>query len=289
MSCAETPVTFTCQGEQLVGMLAEPAAGSRRSGLGVLIVVGGPQYRVGSHRQFVQLARRLTDEGHVALRFDVRGMGDSSGAQRAFTDLDDDIDAALLALTTTVNGLRSIVLWGLCDGASASLLYLSSRNENRVAGVCLLNPWVRSAQSLARTHVQHYYLRRITDASFWRKVLGGGIGLRALAELVSNIRTARGRAASTPDAPFQARMAAGLERFGGPVLVLLSENDHTAQEFKLYVETDALWRRACAKLDFRQQDLAEADHTLSAAAARKSAEATMLAWLRELQPMTSTR
>jgi len=46
---------------------------------GVLIVVGGPQYRVGSHRQFVMLARFLADHGVPCMRFDYRGMGDVSG------------------------------------------------------------------------------------------------------------------------------------------------------------------------------------------------------------------
>ncbi len=49
--------------------------------LGVLIVVGGPQYRVGSHRQFVLLARALAARGFAAMRFDCTGMGDSDGAR----------------------------------------------------------------------------------------------------------------------------------------------------------------------------------------------------------------
>ena len=42
----------------------------------VLVVVGGPQVRAGSHRHFVQLARHLATHGHAVMRFDVRGMGD---------------------------------------------------------------------------------------------------------------------------------------------------------------------------------------------------------------------
>src|SRR5690349_24048098 len=51
---------------------------------GVLLVVGGPQYRVGSHRQFALLCRRLAGRGVPALRFDYRGMGDADGAARTF-------------------------------------------------------------------------------------------------------------------------------------------------------------------------------------------------------------
>jgi alpha/beta superfamily hydrolase len=48
----------------------------------VLVIVGGPQYRAGSHRQFTLLARSLAEQGFAVLRFDYRGMGDSTGAMR---------------------------------------------------------------------------------------------------------------------------------------------------------------------------------------------------------------
>ena len=59
---------FDCDGDALLGVLARPA---EPSAVGVVIVVGGPQYRVGSHRHFVLLARRLATAGHPTLRFDV--------------------------------------------------------------------------------------------------------------------------------------------------------------------------------------------------------------------------
>src|SRR5262245_37346209 len=49
-------VQFDCEGQRLFGILSQPASPGRR---GVLIVVGGPQYRAGSHRQFTLLARDL--------------------------------------------------------------------------------------------------------------------------------------------------------------------------------------------------------------------------------------
>lgn len=52
--------------------------------LGLLMVVGGPQYRVGSHRQFVLLARDLAAAGIPVFPFDYRGMGDSTGQARDF-------------------------------------------------------------------------------------------------------------------------------------------------------------------------------------------------------------
>ncbi len=83
MNFAERPVLFECEGEQLVGVIALPEL---RRAIAVLVVVGGPQYRAGSHRQFVLLARRLAAAGFPVLRFDYRGMGDSTGAARTFEE-----------------------------------------------------------------------------------------------------------------------------------------------------------------------------------------------------------
>ncbi len=45
MSVKEVPFVFECQGESLVGILHQP---EEAAPIGVLVVVGGPQYRVGS-------------------------------------------------------------------------------------------------------------------------------------------------------------------------------------------------------------------------------------------------
>src|SRR5262245_60307703 len=69
----ERAVVFGCEGEELLGVLHEPAsdgATGTPASTGVIIVVGGPQYRVGSHRQFVLMARELARRGHAVLRFD---------------------------------------------------------------------------------------------------------------------------------------------------------------------------------------------------------------------------
>ena len=74
MNYAEQALVFDCAGERMLGIVAIPEAAQAT---GVLILVGGPQYRVGSHRQFLLLARRLATDGIAAMRFDFRGMGDS--------------------------------------------------------------------------------------------------------------------------------------------------------------------------------------------------------------------
>ena len=81
MNYTEEAVTFPCEGQALVGVLAKPES---PQDIGVVVIVGGPQYRAGSHRQFVLLSRALAVAGFAVLRFDYRGMGDSEGEQRDF-------------------------------------------------------------------------------------------------------------------------------------------------------------------------------------------------------------
>jgi exosortase A-associated hydrolase 1 len=130
MPYEERALGFPCGDDTLVGIATVPAA---PSGRGVLIVVGGPQYRVGSHRQFPLLARHLAAHGIAAMRFDYRGMGDSDGEERDFESIREDIRAALDAFTEAVPGMRDIVLWGLCDGASAAAMYAP---DDACAGSC---------------------------------------------------------------------------------------------------------------------------------------------------------
>jgi exosortase A-associated hydrolase 1 len=274
----ERALTFACAGETLPGILA--GAGTNAD-CAVLIVVGGPQYRAGSHRQFVQLARRLAAAGWPSLRFDVRGMGDASGASRSFEALDDDIAAAIDALGTALPGVRRIVLWGLCDGASAALLYVQRRRDPRVAGLCLVNPWVRQAASLARVHVTHYYLRRIREREFWAKMMNARAAWTASAEFVRNLRlalsganTAGGRAAS-----FREQMAAGWRRHAGPLLLVTSGADLTAEEFLQCARSDPAWRGALSRPGLAHVAIDGADHTCSRAADRLALESSLLRWL----------
>lgn len=281
--CQEEAVVFACEGEHLLGILSRPAI-AQPSGCGVVIVVGGPQYRAGSHRQFVHWSRALAEAGHAVLRFDVRGMGDSTGAQRGFQALDADIGAAVDCLMERCAGLGGVVLGGLCDGASAALLYLQRQRDERVRGLVLLNPWVRSEQTLSRTYVRHYYLQRLADRSFWSRLLRGQIALQAARELIGHLAAAFGRrtpSTASPEAttPYPELMVAALRQQPRPVLLALSGNDYTAKEFLELAEVNPDWVGWLAAPHVRRLDLPEADHTLSQPEPRTRFEQASIAWL----------
>ena len=275
----ERALGFGCEGDALVGVLHEPAAPA--SDIGVVVVVGGPQYRAGSHRQFVLLARALAGAGFAVLRFDYRGMGDSRGAARDFEHASADIGAAIDALRAGAPAVRRVVLWGLCDGASAALLYLDETRDPRVQGLCLLNPWVRSQASLARTQVRHYYTRRLTQRAFWAKLLTGGVGSGAWRGLMDSLHAQR--AARVDDgASFQQRMARAWAAFEGNILLVLSGDDLTAKEFADTARTDAAWARALHHPQLHRHDLHEADHTFSHDPWRRSVNELTARWLQAL-------
>ena len=280
----EDSVVFVCEGEHLLGIVSHPPAGNSAATIGAVIVVGGPQYRAGSHRQFVQWARALAAAGTPTLRFDARGMGDSTGELRRFTELDADIGAAIQALRSACPQVDKVVLCGLCDGASAALLYLNERRDPRVGGLVLLNPWVRSEQTQARTMVKHYYLQRLLSRAFWAKLLRGHVAWNALRELAGHVRAAGpGKAAPAVEPAYQARMAAALKALDGPVLLLISEDDYTAKEFLEHAAGDRAWSGILQRPNLQRLDLAGADHTLSTTAHRLQLEAACAAWFARLE------
>jgi uncharacterized protein len=218
-------------------------------------------------------------------------MGDSEGKLRDFEAVGEDVGAAIGALQAAVPQVRHVALWGLCDGASAALLYCGETADSRVVGLCLLNPWVRSEASLARTQVKHYYAQRLLQREFWLKLMRGGVAWKALGGLASNVRVALAGApsggANALDAnfsdrnktPFQSRMAQAWHAFGGSIWLILSGDDYTAKEFLEYLGREEPWRLALSHPRLERQDLPNADHTFSSASDRHHVESLTNGWL----------
>jgi exosortase A-associated hydrolase 1 len=249
-------LAFACAGHWLYGVLDLPGAPHKR---GVLIVVGGPQYRAGSHRQFTLLSRSLAAQGIAAMRFDYRGMGDSEGEMRDFETVADDLRAAIDTLFAEVPGLTEVVLWGLCDAASAAALYAA--HDARVSGLVLLNPWVRTESGAAKATLKHYYRARLFDADLWKKIATLRFDYRAAVGSLQRLLGSAGKAAPTGALP--ERMHDGLDRFKGKVLVILSGADLTAQEFSDLAGASPQWNALLGAPRVTRRALPKADHTCS--------------------------
>lgn len=277
----ELAVVGQCAGDRFVAIM-HPARNSQQR-LGVVIVVGGPQYRVGSHRQFVITARSLAAAGFPTLRFDYRGMGDSDGPLRTFESVREDIRCAIDMLLAQAPDLSGVVLWGLCDAASAVLMYCV--RDARVRGLIIANPWVRTEQGQAAVHLWYYYPRRVLQPAFWKKVLSGGFGFgRAARELAGTTRRALERPATTAAAAsgFIDEMAQGFARFRGRILLFISERDLTASEFTNLCSSSRRWRSALRRPQVELRRLVGADHTFSNRRHLDAANAACIEWLSRL-------
>ncbi|HXP77340.1 MAG TPA: hydrolase 1, exosortase A system-associated [Stellaceae bacterium] len=273
---AERPLTFPCQGATLIGILHIP---ERPPSIGVVVVIGGPQYRIGSHRHYVKLGRHLAGAGIATFRFDCRGMGDSEGEAPGFENIDDDIRAAVDAMVAAAPSVKRVYLLGICDAAWAIGAY---RDDPRIAGLVLLNPWVRSEGGEAQAYLKHYYLRRLMQRDFWQRVATGQVGRSSLRSLLGFLNRAirpSAKAGDTNGTSLSDRLAAGLARFRGPILIVLSGRDLTAREFEDASTRSERWLRIFSDPRVDLHRLPDADHTLSREGAAEDFFATLSTWL----------
>lgn len=285
-SVSEYPIVFGCDGDDLIGVLHRSAAEKRR-GI-VIVVAGGPQYRAGAHRQFVALARVLANRGYPTLRFDLRGMGDSSGEHRGFQQSEADIRSAIDALLAHEPRLESVVLLGECESASGILFY--AFRDERVQGAILVNPWVRTDGGRATVILKHYYLQRLASREFWRKVAARQfnliVALRSFVATIENYVAGRklrsytiGEDSDIANLPLPVKTATGLRRFHGPVMILMSGSDYIAREFDEITRTSKAWAGLLNESRVTRKDIAGADHTFSREVWKRQAQDWICDWL----------
>ena len=262
----EQGVIFHSNNKQLIGIEHLPKSTPQRvNKKGVIIVVGGPQTRVGSHRLFVYLARALAKQGITVFRFDYSGAGDSEGELSTFTEIQHDIDAAICSFKLRHNQLTEIALWGLCDAASAILLYLNDfPAPKEISQLILVNPWVRQTDTEAKTYLRSYYTKRFFSKAFWQKLLSGKIEAKlALSDIQTFHQQSQANNELNTDDNFVKQMLEGLRKFPRDVDIILSGNDLTADEFRLLIKNDKQWHGAIAGLTLRHKIINHANHTFS--------------------------
>lgn len=278
----EIPLVFECEGEQLVGVVHRPEQPGR---VGVLaIIAGGPQYRGGVGRGMVTIARALCEKGVPLMRFDYRGMGDSGGEFQGFEAIAEDLQSAVDAFMHAVPELEKVVLWGGCDAASGAMIH--GWKIPQAASLVLGNPWVYTPQIASAVRKQHY-LKRLTDLSFWRKVVRmeydfsayARAGFRKVASRFAPPKGGSTNGAAQAKETFVDRMLAGLQRFEGPVLFLLSGQSIVSTEFDQLIAGEKGWAEVYQREGTRRVDLPDADQTFSTADDREQLCIALCDWL----------
>lgn len=265
---SESPVVISCEGASLIGIINCP---EKMLNVGVVIVVaGGPQYRVGAHRQFVTLARMLSDRGVPSIRFDHRGTGDSGGRFRGFIDMNADIQSAIDALYEHIPHLDKIVLWGECESASASAFY--AYHDQRVSGIFMVNPWIRTEEGEAKTFLKHYYWNRLFEKELWLKLRSGKFSIvNAIKSFLQLLRSTRVKSKALEgtktdkfsELPLPERLEQCCDVYHGKIFTLTSGKDYIAQEFKDYMAASSIWQNMIKQNTMSIEDIEDSDHTFS--------------------------
>lgn len=178
----ERSITFTSEGEQVVGMLHLP------DGKGpfpaVVFLHGFTGNKGEAHRIFVQAARGLAAAGIVSLRFDFRGSGDSAGEFSQMTIAGElaDARAALryLGRRREVDTSRIGVL-GMSMGGLVAVLLLA--DQPRVRAAVLWNP-VAHPRALCEARASDASRQQLAamGVADWQ---GWAVGVRFIEEMMT--------------------------------------------------------------------------------------------------------
>jgi exosortase A-associated hydrolase 1 len=188
---------------------------------GLLLVTGGSQTRIGSHRMYERLGKALSEQGFPCFRFDRPGVGDSNGEDPGFRGSGAEIAAAAAAFRAELPALARVMGLGLCDGATALALF------GKAAGIdalILVNPWLieTEADEQAPAAIRAHYRKRLLSREGWKKLLSGAVDYRKL--LKGMLRMS----ARHEGAPLARETAAALKAGGLRAWLILAEGDGTA-------------------------------------------------------------
>lgn len=216
-------LTFACESRTL------GASFDGEGATGILLVTGGSQTRIGSHRLFESVSKILARNGFPCFRFDRRGVGDSEGGDPGFRGSGPDIAAAIAAFRAECPTLEDILGLGLCDGATALALF---GREPDLAGLILVNPWFVEAASgePPAAAIRRHYRRRLLSLDGWVRIASGSISYRKLWRGLKRI-------AWPPKAELAAAVGQALRR-APPAVLILAREDATA------VAAEAEWNSA---------------------------------------------
>jgi exosortase A-associated hydrolase 1 len=215
---------LACAGETLAATL-DSAAGATA----LLIVSGGNEIRSGAHAGMAQLASRIAEQGFPVLRYDRRGIGESTGQNQGFLDSAAEIAAAAEFLRLEQKA-HKIIAFGNCDAATSLALF---GPEAGIDGYILANPWVIETESAPETQeptlssaaIRARYWDRIRNPRSVIDLLTGKIDIK---KLLKGLRQA---ARSEDNGALSLQLRDALAELESNADILLAKRDTTARAF----------------------------------------------------------
>jgi hypothetical protein len=149
----------------LVGVVTEPETPLPGAPVVVMSNVG-LNHRVGPHRMWVTLARRLADHGVKSLRFDASGLGDSAPRN----DLLGDVERSVLDLEDAISmlageGATRFALVSLCSGTDNS--HIVTLRDPRVVGAVFIDGYAY----VTPTSLAYAKIFRFVQLPRWKRAL----------------------------------------------------------------------------------------------------------------------
>ncbi|MGH9142450.1 MAG: alpha/beta fold hydrolase [Vicinamibacterales bacterium] len=190
--CGERAIRFG-PGGRLFGIVDSPAAEASVTPA-IILLNTGVEYHVGPHRMYVPLAREWAARGHLVLRFDLGGIGDSlppgaAAGNAAYPDhMLDDLRHAI-AWVRQAAPHRQVVVAGICSGGW--LAFRAARDGLAVDAIVSVNPplYLRDGsagtQWLSQEHEFERYHRAMRDGSKWMKALRGEASYRGFVRIAA--------------------------------------------------------------------------------------------------------
>jgi len=155
----------------LVGIIADPPERPTDTELPAFVLLNaGLVHRVGPHRIFVRLARKLAALGFLVMRFDHSGIGDSK-ARHDNLPFEESAVRETQEAMDCLNSLRAakrFVVVGLCSGTLTS--FRTACCDPRVAGIVLLNGLLESPEQI-NEETAAYVVKQKIARSFWHNKL----------------------------------------------------------------------------------------------------------------------
>lgn len=184
----EMPVVVP--GTPAFGMVASPVDPTQRSGHAILLLNAGSTRRIGPGRMSVDLARAWAAQGHVVLRLDLAGLGDSEPREGCPVNQTYPVEAmadvaAAIGYLRTVHGARQVHACGLCAGAYHGLK--AARDGLPLASLMLINPLIyfnaeglsleaSAVMSAPKVHfAASAYRQSALSADKWLKLIKGQV------------------------------------------------------------------------------------------------------------------
>jgi len=272
MNATERIVEFTCYQSRMFGVLHVPAQHVRMG----LLVIG----RTGSDRGAVHLSRAWAQRGIASFRFDFRGRGECEGAVVSVEDTSEDLSCAIRAFRDAVPKIEKVVIWGLSEGGAAALLY--SHQDPIVAGLVLVNPWIRMELAVAKQHLR-LNVRRLFNQAFLNRIRQSEGGYFGAAESFFRLLRNVAAAPKTPSS-LKTKVIGGFFRFNGPVCLILSGDDPATMIFQSAAAEHLAVLREAGRLTLHT--LPDANHVFSRSDWRAELATWTADWVLQTIPLS---